>query len=217
MPSRPKGEDGAQTRFDGDLVYGVWKRTRSDGRKQVALVFRGTHTWGDWWSNARWITKWVPFTGWDQYDLARTVANHVTTELTKEGQALAEFKDAEFIVAGHSLGGGQAHQAGYAANAIKRVYSFNGSSVTGFYSVEKVQRDQNKEGMRVYRIGERGEILAILRGIMRVIYPVVEKNPKIVEVTYNFSTFANTVNPHTLLVLVALDYQMGPVYGMGSV
>lgn len=193
-PTRPDGNDRDQARWDGQLVYGVWYRSVGPEKVQIALVFRGTHTWGDWWSNAHWITKYLS-SGWDQYDLTRTLANHIVDNVMTEYPELQALGDPEFIAAGHSLGGGLAQQAGYANSRIKRVYSFNGSSVTGFYDVP--DRNETKIGMRIYRISERGEILSLLRTFMKIIYPVVEKNPKIVEATYNFGTFG-LVTQHSI-------------------
>ncbi|AKI00153.1 Lipase (class 3) [Hoeflea sp. IMCC20628] len=184
-PTKPDDNARDQAGWDGPLVYGIWYRPAGIGKLQIALVFRGTHTIGDWWSNVRWFTRYFS-SGWDQYDLTRTVTNHVVNNVMIEHPELQELGEPEFIAAGHSLGGGLAQQAGYASEHIKRVYSFNGSSVTGYYDV--LNRDKNKMGMRIYRISERGEILALLRSFMKMIFPVLEKNPKIVEATYNFGT-----------------------------
>ncbi|PHR18317.1 MAG: hypothetical protein COA37_20685 [Hoeflea sp.] len=183
VPDRPDHRDGNQARWDGTLSYGVWYRRIDPEKIQVALVFRGTQTWGDWWSNARWITSYFG-AGWDQYDLARSIAIHVADNLLVDHPELQGLDTPEFIAAGHSLGGGLAQHAGYASSRIGRVYSFNGTSVTGFYDIP--DRDVNKQGLRIYRISERGEILALLRAFMKIIYPVVEKNPKIIEATYNY-------------------------------
>lgn len=185
VPDRPDDRDGNQARWDGKLSYAVWYRRVNPEKVQIALVFRGTQTWGDWWSNAHWITKYLS-SGWDQYDLARTIATHVANNLLVDHPELQGLGTPEIIAAGHSLGGGLAQHAGYAHPLIKRVYSFNGSSVTGFYDVP--ERDVTKQGLRIYRISERGEILALLRAFMKIIYPVVEKNPKIVEATYNYGS-----------------------------
>ena len=198
LPMKPDDFDNDQAWLDGELVYSIWIRELDDKKAEVALVFRGTHTWGDWWSNLRWFTRFLSF-GWDQYDLTRTVARHVEKNVKTLHPALSGKESVEIIAAGHSLGGGLAQQAGYAAESIKRVYSFNGSSVTGHYSVIG-DVEKSKEGMRIYRVGERGEVLAYLRAFMRLIYPVVERNPKIVEVTYNFGS-GNLIKQHSMAEL----------------
>lgn len=194
VPDSPDDQDGNQARWDGRLSYAVWYRRVNPEKVQVALVFRGTQTFGDWWSNAHWITKYLS-PGWDQYDLARTIAKHVVNNLLDDHPELQGLGSPEFIAAGHSLGGGLAQHAGYAHPLISRVYSFNGSSVTGFYDI--ADRDTNKQGLRIYRISERGEILALLRAFMKIIYPVVEKNPKIVEATYNYGS-RGLVSQHSI-------------------
>lgn len=135
-------------------------------------------------SNLRWVTKWLtPY--WDQYDLVRTLAPYVEKH-AKNAFPSKNIRDIRVIATGHSLGGGLAQQAGYAGEDIKTVFAFDSSSVTGFYDVEEGILEKAKFGMRVYRLNERGEILQYLRGIMSLIYPVAEKDPQIVQVTYNF-------------------------------
>ena len=194
LPDKPSKDERSKASWDGDLVYGIWHRRLPSGKVQFALVFRGTHTWGDWWSNARWVTKHLNM-GWDQYDLARRVATYVSKDLLDKKPELLGDGPPEIIAAGHSLGGGLAQQAGYASPAIRRVYSFNGSSVTGFYDV--TEREKNKRGMRIYRISERGEVLALLRGLMKIVYPVVERDPKIVQASYNFGTLG-LISQHSM-------------------
>ena len=196
FPTQPKDSTRSQAIFDGDLVYDVWIRERQGKPTQIALAFRGTHTWGDWWSNLKWFSRWT-FLGWDQYDLTRTVIDYVEGDFLRDNPDLSKNGAPEIIVAGHSLGGGLAHQAAYASKTVKRVYAFNGSAVTGFYSVDKTERDAVVKGMRIYRVGERGEVLAYLRAFMRLIYPVVERNPKILEVTYNFGK-GNLIRQHSI-------------------
>ena len=203
VPKQPYGK-ARRARLDGELVYGIWFRKLKTGTVQIALVFRGTHTLGDWWSNLRWFTKYIPIlNGWDQYDLTQTVAHYVANDLVGHHKDLQGNGEPEIIAAGHSLGGGLAHQAGYATKAIKRVYSFNGTSVTGFFSLSKNER--YKEGMRIYRIGERGEILALLRNTMKILFPVVQINPKIVEATYNFGPAGVTAHSIDDMAIAMID------------
>ena len=185
IPDKPVDRYGDQVMVDSELVYQVWWRNvdTPEYDVEVALVFAGTDGLGDIWSNLFWVTKYWPG-GWNQYDMARTL-----------GPAVKAFVDEYFvgkkvnvITAGHSLGGGLAHQAAYAAEGIETVYAFDSSSVTGFYSVDKATRDKNKVGMRIYRIHERGEILGYLRSFMAMFYPVVEKAPQIIEAAVNFDS-----------------------------
>lgn len=52
------------------LYFEVWEKKASFDPVEVAVVFRGTHEWKDWWSNLRWVTRFIPI-GWDQYNRVR--------------------------------------------------------------------------------------------------------------------------------------------------
>jgi hypothetical protein len=62
---------------------------------------------------------------------------------------------------------------------VTQVFAFDPSPVTGFYSVEKDIRDYNKENLKIDRIYERGEILAILRSFTNFVYKPSAINPSI--------------------------------------
>lgn len=192
-PKEPSNAGDRKSRLDADLVYGLWYREMGDNDVEVALVFRGTDEGRDHRSNFRWFFKLIS-DNWDQYDLTRTVTPFVENFVKEKFAG----KNIRIIATGHSLGGGLAQQAAYASSTIKTVYAFDCSSVTGYYDVEDEEgRDKVKQGMRIYRIHERGEILAYLRAFMSVIYPVVEKNPQIVRVTYNFNK-GGAVGQHSI-------------------
>jgi hypothetical protein len=72
----------------------------------------------------------------------------------------------------HSLGGGLAQEFAYSlpvgtfdAPRATKVYAFDPSPATGFLSVKRATRNENKKGLKTDRIYERGEVLAILRSI----------------------------------------------------
>jgi len=65
------------------------------------------------------------------------------------------------------------------------VYAFDPSTVTGYYDIPRKARRLRCLNLRIYRVYEHGEILAYLRLLMKAVYPVRAKNPKIVEVRYN--------------------------------
>lgn len=175
----------------------VWIK-KSNGLRPLALiVFRGTDfkQLGDWFSNFRWVTRFIPLT-WDQYDQTRSLVPELVENIRKH--AKKKYGEEPIIIsAGHSLGGGLAQQAGYISKHIKKVYAFDASVVTGYYSVNKADRNLNKMGMKIYRIYEHGEILAYLRLFMKLIFPVTHENPQIVEIRYNLGK-GNLVSQHSM-------------------
>ncbi len=93
----------------------------------------------------------------------------------------------KIVTASHSLGGGLTQQAAYSSDKIDFAYAFDPSVVTGYFSVDADKREKNSEGVTIFRIYEKGEILSTLRGFMRKLSPLTEKNPYLVEIGDNFS------------------------------
>jgi hypothetical protein len=60
-----------------------------------------------------------------------------------------------------------AELAAYSDPRIRRVYAFDPSMVTGFYSVDPPNRDRNVQGLKIERVYEFGEVLAYGRTISR--------------------------------------------------
>lgn len=151
--------------------------------KQYAIVFRGTvwTKWGDWYSNARWLTRFFPFS-WDYYQQTRVI----TQELVARIRADSPGEDLEILAIGHSLGGGLAQQAAYSSADIKRVFAFNTSPVTGFTSIDHRVPARSKEGVAIFRIYESGEVLAGLRWAIRNVLPLGDGDPRITELRFNF-------------------------------
>ncbi len=170
------------------LKYQVWE---NPAEKKVLLVFRGTAVFWDWYANARWLTRFIPFI-LDHYDqVRRLVPVYVQHIRQRYG------KDVEIIAAGHSLGGGLAQQAAYACSYIKKVYAFDSSPVTGYHSVNSKQRRVNRQSIRIYRLFEHGEILAFMRFALQRFYKTSVSNPKIVEVRFNFGK-GNSIKEHSM-------------------
>lgn len=162
-------------------------------RNTLAIAFGGTvfDSGKDWLSNLRWF---VPGDRNDEYTaLVRRFIPALRDKFIElKGQPdNAALSSATLVSTGHSLGGGLAQQFAYALDPddrlprVSTVYAFNPSPVTGYYSVDDAVRDANSRNLKIERIYERGEILASLRSVLRVFYPLSASNPAISEVRYN--------------------------------
>lgn len=174
------------------LYFEVWENA-SKSPCEVLVVFRGTHETKDWWTNARWLTRFVP-SGWDQYDLTRQEIGKVVE------RARQRHAEVRVMTAGHSLGGGLAQQAAYAHPDIKHVFAFDPSPVTGFRSVAEPERTKNKVGIVIERVYEHGEILAYLRTFLKQFLPLSERDPVITEIRFNLSK-GDAVTQHSMVDL----------------
>jgi hypothetical protein len=174
------------------LYFEVWEHGLPD-TVEVAVVFRGTHEWKDWWSNLRWVTRFIPI-GWDQYNLTRSEIVNVVA------RAQQRHPSVRIMTAGHSLGGGLAQQAAYARPEIKQVYAFDPSPVTGFRSVPEPARSANRQGIVIDRVYERGEILSYLRTFLRRLIPLSLKDPAITEFRFNV-TKGDPIKQHSMVKL----------------
>lgn len=201
-------QDTVDDRASG-LYFEVWEKT-AGSVAEVAVVFRGTSEPKDWWSNARFITRYVPI-GWDQYDqVRRLIAGVVDRAKARHGQRL------RMVTVGHSLGGGLAQQAAYAHPGIKQVFAFDSSPLTGYQSVPVAERAINQRGIRIDRVYEKGEILAYVRGFLREWkLPLSVKDPEIVEVRFNFSR-GKSVQQHSMIQL-ALDLAAAAAPGNSAI
>jgi hypothetical protein len=89
-------------------------------------------------------------------------------------------KDADVISTGHSLGGGLAQRLAYSLGAaagiptVKNVYAFDPSPVSGKRSAPDFS--EQAKGLTIYRIYNRGEILAGLRSLVRFGNPGDRRN-----------------------------------------
>ncbi|MGE0085859.1 MAG: Mbeg1-like protein [Desulfococcaceae bacterium] len=180
------------------MEFEVWRKIHKKEELLILIVFRGTdaNQLGDWCSNFRWITRFIPFV-WDQYDQVRMMIPQLVDYLRHIHQPYG--KETIIMCAGHSLGGGLAQQAAYASKYIKEVYAFAPSVVTGFFSVKKQVLDVSTQGMEIYRIYEKGEILSLLRWLMRKFHPLSRENPAIAEIRYNFLS-GNIIYQHNMKV-----------------
>jgi hypothetical protein len=147
--------------------------------------------WKDWKSNLRWFNPIQH----DEYTLIVSKFSPKFAEAfaTRKGIPGWEFlQSASIYSTGHSLGGGLAEEFAYSLPVsypgvprITKVYAFDPSPVTGFLSVKKGTRDENKMGLKIDRIYERGEVLAIVRSITSSIHKPPAANPEVRRLRYN--------------------------------
>ena len=92
---------------------------------------------------------------------------------------------------GHSLSAGLAEKFAYSPAAeyriprVEKVFAFDPSPVTTFLNTRGSVRMENRNGLEMDRIFERGEILAILRAITEVFHAPSTVDPKVTQVRYN--------------------------------
>jgi hypothetical protein len=179
-------ECGTRTAPQGESVSDglgvqIWAR-KSTPCSEAVIAFRGTMGGdkGDWESNFHWILRGFPV--YDQYEQVR---DHIRDFIGRiERDRCYRRGVTEIIAVGHSLGGGLAQLAAYSDHDIRRVYAFDPSMVTGFYSVNPPNRDRNVQGLRIERIYEFGEVLAYGRLIMLRTIPLSPCNPRVVSVRF---------------------------------
>ena len=178
----------------GGLGVQIYLR-RGEVCREAVIAFRGTDRGdqGDWVSNLHWVTRALPVD--DQYDQVRD----------RIGAYVAMIRDQDcyrkgttkIVALGHSLGGGLAQLASHANAKVGRVYAFDPSFVTGYYSGGIVDRDGNVKGHQIERVYEHGEILAYLRYILRQAAPPSPCNPRIVNVRFDLLQ-GSVIDQHSL-------------------
>ena len=113
-------------------------------------------------------------------------------------------RSAELFSTGHSLGGGLAEEFAYSLPSsedvprVKKVFAFDPTPVTGFLSVGKDLRDENKEGLAIDRIYERGEILAIVRSFTNFVHVPPARSPEVRQIRYNLFHTWNVIKGHSI-------------------
>ncbi|HEY6521517.1 MAG TPA: lipase [Roseiarcus sp.] len=170
-----------QTEPAGGLGVQIWAR-KGVPCSEAIIAFRGTvgGDKGDWESNFHWILRAFPV--YDQYEQVR---DHISDFIGRiERDSCYRKGTTEIIAVGHSLGGGLAQLAAYSDHRIRRVYAFDPSMVTGFYSVNPPNRDRNARGLGIERVYEFGEVLAYGRLIMLHTIPLSPCNPRVVSVRF---------------------------------
>src|SRR5208282_3435766 len=181
-PDQCQVRTAGQSEPVGGLGVQIWAR-KGVRCPEAVIAFRGTvgGNKGDWESNFHWILRAFPI--YDQYDQVR---DHVGDFIGRiERDKCYRAGPSQITAVGHSLGGGLAQLAAYSDPRIRRVYAFDPSIVTGYYSVDPLHRDQNVKGLRMERVYEHGEILAYGRYIIRQFIPLSPCNPRVVSVRFN--------------------------------
>ncbi len=172
--------DAAQAMRDAHLRAEVWSNATT---RQVVVAFGGTaaSSWDDWKANLRWVLAFFDPT--DEYTVLTDifVPTFVEEYQRRESEPKwAWLKDAHVISTGHSLGGGLAQRFAYSLQAksgiptVKEVYAFDPSPVSGKRSSPDFP--EQADGMTIYRIYNRGEILASLRSLVHFGNPGDRRN-----------------------------------------
>lgn len=196
--------------------------------REIAVVFEGTNftELPDWTANLRWFLRFIP--GFeDQYTLtAKTVADEFYARLTSTPEKYRLNPYAEtlqhpsgdpirIVSAGHSLGGGLAQHFAYtfrqvppSANGprVNEVFAFDPSPVTGWFTAADPPRTHNARALRINRIFEHGEILALVRLFTSRLSSYTE-HPSIWEYRYNFDRKANIIRNHSMRSLACGLYK----------
>lgn len=196
-------DDGLQQEIaKSHLRVQVWTNPL---RGAVAIAFGGTvlESGKDWRSNLRWF---IPHHKDEYTEIVQRFAPAFAEEFLKrkEQPEWAFLQHASIYATGHSLGGGLAQQFAYSLPKkptgphVAQVFAFDPSPVTGYYSVEKAIREYNECGLKIDRIYERGEILAILRSLTNFIYKPSAANPSIRHVRYDLFPTRNPITGHSI-------------------
>lgn len=168
----------------------VWEK-QSD--HLIVVTFGGTVATNldDWKSNTHWAHPFLK----DEYTvLGDAFVRAFTKELARKIQLSGpEYRSPLHLQAtGHSLGAGLAEKFAYSLPAsefhtprVEKVYAFDPSPVTSFLNTKGSVRKENKEGLAIDRIFERGEVLAILRAITAVFHKPSTENPRVTQYRYN--------------------------------
>jgi hypothetical protein len=170
------------------LELHVWTR-----RCEAVIAFRGTDydERGDWLSNLRWFLG--PAHLFDEY---RQVQFHMSAILRR---IRGVCRSPHIVVTGHSLGGGLAQHAAYAAGgSVRYVYAFDPSPVIGYFDVPQGVRMKAREGLGIDYVYEVGEVLDAPRYILGGFANPQPCNPRMRIVRFNTIAGGSGVVQHAM-------------------
>lgn len=186
----------------------VWQNASHNA---IAVAFGGTvfNNDKDWRSNLRWFLPNNPKHPDEYTETVQLVAPAFRDEFLRRLRSLNGdwLRRATIYTTGHSLGGGLAQQFAYSLPIdrelprVTHIFAFDPSPVTGFYSVERKVRNINRQGLKIDRIYERGEILALVRSLTSFIFPPSSKDPEIRQVRFNLFPSINPILGHSMTEL----------------
>jgi Lipase (class 3) len=208
----PLGENSGlpQKLESAHLRVQVWVNA---SRNAVAVTFGGTVVGNgkDWKSNLRWF---IPFHEDEYTETVQLFNPAFADEFARMRRKMREPESVTLYSTGHSLGGGLAQQFAYSLPVrpdvprVSKVYAFDPSPVTGYFSVKSETRRANRTGLRIDRIYERGEILAYVRSITNFVHTPSAKNPEIRHIRYNLFQAVNPFKGHSISELAALLWDL---------
>jgi hypothetical protein len=191
---------------DAHLRVQVWVNT---SKNAVAVTFGGTVVGNekDWRSNLRWFIHFRK----DEYtETVQLFSPAFAEEFVNSIRGkMPDPESVSLYSTGHSLGGGLAQQFAYSlplcpnVPRVTKVYAFDPSPVTGYFSVNSKVRRANKTGLLIDRIYERGEILAYVRSITNFVHAPSAKNAEIRQIRYNLFFTVNPFKGHSIPELAA--------------
>ena len=208
----PFGENSGlpQKLQSAHLRVQVWVNPSSNA---VAVTFGGTVVGNgkDWISNLRWF---IPFHEDEYTETVHLFNPAFADEFVRIRTKMLEPESVTLYSTGHSLGGGLAQQFAYSLPVrpdvprVGKVYAFDPSPVTGYFSVKSEIRRANRTGLLIDRIYERGEILAYVRSIVNFVRTPSAKNPEICQIRYNLFHTVNPFKGHSISELAALLWDL---------
>ena len=190
----------------------------------IAVAFGGTvFTSGkDWLSNLRWFFPWHE----DEYteivsrfspDFVKSLAKRIDAGSPNNPDYWGKIR---IYSTGHSLGGGLAQQFAYSlprepkVPRVSEVYAFDPSPVTGYRSVDRKLRNANKRDLKIGRIYERGEILAIVRSFTSLVIKPSSRHPEIRGSRFSLLHRSNAIADHSMEKLAHRMKQAANIDGL---